>query len=191
VHGLIFASLNDYLRDRFGTDAAEDVFQGRFYALAAAHPDAELVELVERGAERAGLETEEFLRDLGAFTSEHTFSRLYPTYFLMASDTVSFLLGVEDRIHELIRATIPNATPPTLTVRRAGPSSVGIEYASPRRLCRLLEGLVEGTASHYGEQAEIVETTCMHKGSDACRFEIEITPAVIRKRPSRSPEARA
>jgi hypothetical protein len=76
-----------------------------------------------------------------------------------------------------VRATIPNARPPQLHVSELDDDGVAIDYTSPRQLCVLLRGLAEGTASHYGETAQIDEVTCMRRGDPACRFEIRLSPS--------------
>jgi len=119
----------------------------------------------------------ELVREFGVFTGENTFPRLYPAYYAVAGATRAFLLSVETLIHELVRATIPNATPPRLVVRPLNEDGVRIDYASPRKLCVLLRGLVDGTARHYGEEAAMEETACMHRGDPACVFEIRFTRA--------------
>lgn len=172
MHGIIFASLEDYSRDRFGADATVQIFAQRSFAMSETYPDTDLSDLLERAAAHAQLPIDDLLRDFGAFTAQTTFARLYPAFFTIAGDTRTFLLGVEDRIHELVRATIPDAEPPALLVRQNGDDGVEIEYSSPRRLCRLLEGLVIGTSHHYHEQITIRETSCMHTGAAACRFEV-------------------
>jgi Haem-NO-binding len=108
-----------------------------------------------------------------------TFARLYPTFFSIAGSARAFMLTVETRIHDLVRATIPNAGPPQLDVTELGDDGVAIVYTSPRRLCVLLRGLTEGTARHYGERSEIEETSCMLRGDDACRFEVRFTSASV------------
>jgi hypothetical protein len=113
----------------------------------------------------------------GVFTGATTFTRLYPAFFAIAPSARDFLLTVENRIHELVRATIPNATPPELSVKELDAEGVRIEYTSPRRLCVLLRGLVEGTAGYYGETAAIEETSCMRRGDPACRFDIRLSAA--------------
>lgn len=170
MQGIIFASLHDYARDRLGSDAAQEIFDGRFFAMSQSHPDDEFLGLLRRTATRLDLDRDELLRDFGAFTAETTFARLYPAFFTIAGDTRSFLLSVEDRIHELVRATVPNATPPALAVRPTGAQELEITYTSARRLCRLLEGLVVGTGRSYGEEINITEVDCMSKGAPACRF---------------------
>jgi hypothetical protein len=116
------------------------------------------------------------VHDFGVFTGATTFTRLYPAFFAIAPSARDFLLTVETRIHELVRATIPNARPPQLQVSELDEDGVTIDYSSPRRLCVLLRGLAEGTARHYGETAHIDEVTCMRRGDPACRFEVRLSP---------------
>lgn len=178
MHGVIFASFGDYLAARMEPEAAARVLEGEpAYLLSESYPDERLVALVGRAAQETGLEEAELLRDFGAFTAEQTFARLYPAQFALASGTRQFLLGVETYIHELVRATMPTARPPQLSVREAGPDGVEITYGSPRRLCHLLIGLTEGTARHYGEEVELTETACMLRGDPACRFDVAVRPA--------------
>jgi len=131
MHGIIFASLHDYARDRLGKEATDEIFAGRNYAMSETHPDQALMDLLARTAHRRGLRIDELLHDFGAFTAQHTFARLYPAFFEIAADTRTFLLGVENRIHELVRATIPDAKPPALVVRSQGDNAVHIDYSSP------------------------------------------------------------
>lgn len=174
MHGIIFASLYDYALETLGGAATREIFAGRVYTMSDAHPDEELNELLERTATASGRDRDDLLRAFGAFTATRTFARLYPAFFDIAGDTRTFLLSVETRIHELVRATIPNARPPELRVLPDGDDGVAIEYSSPRRLCRLLEGLVIGTGRRYSEPLEIRETACMREGAPACRFEVRI-----------------
>ena len=89
------------------------------------------------------------------------------------------MLTVETRIHELVRATIPNAGPPQLDVGELDGDGISIVYTSARRLCPLLRGLTEGPARHYGERAEIEERTCMRRGDPACTFDVRFRPASV------------
>jgi hypothetical protein len=75
---------------------------------------------------------------------------------------------VEERIHDLVRATIPDAAPPRLHVTPLGRHDVVVTYTSERRLCRLAEGLVDGVADYYGENARIEHPQCMLRGDLAC-----------------------
>ena len=195
MHGIVFASLHDFLRDLGGAEAVTEVFGDTSYSMVDAHPDESFSLLLARASAFTGVERDELTRRFGAFTGEHTFPRLYPAFYELAPNTSAFLLGVEDRIHELVRATVPNARPPALAVRARGNGGVEITYNSPRRLCDLLEGLVHGTARHYGEQVRVEETACARHGAPACRFVCAarltggLMPAI--RRPERPDRGRA
>ena len=178
MHGVVFSSFRDYVTDRHGRELADQVLaDGGAYLLSEAYPDEQLLQAIGRVAEATGRDVDDIVLEFGVFTSERTFARLYPAFFAISPSAREFLLTVETRIHELVRATIPNARPPQLHVSEQGVDGVSIIYTSPRQLCVLIRGLVQGTAAHYGETPAIEERTCMRKGDDACRFEIRLAPA--------------
>jgi Haem-NO-binding len=177
LHGVIFTSYRDYLTEAYGADLTREIFaQEPIYLLSEAYRDERLLDLISRTAEARGRSADEVVHDFGVFTGETTFTRLYPAFFAIAPSAREFLLTVENRIHELVRATIPNAVPPRLSVSELDADGVSIEYSSPRQLCVLLRGLVEGTARHYGETVTIDEVACMRQGAPSCRFEIRLSP---------------
>lgn len=177
MHGVIFTSLRDFAGAKHGPEVVEEIFRDEFYLLSESYDDEHLVALLERACAVTGAEPDDLLHDFGVFTAERTFTRLYPAFFAKAPTARDFLLTVESRIHELVRATVPNVKPPELDVTELGHDGVSIVYTSPRRLCVLLRGLTEGTARHYGETAAIVETSCMHRGDPSCRFDVRFSAA--------------
>jgi predicted hydrocarbon binding protein len=159
-----------------GVDRTREVFANEpIYLLSEAYPDERLLDLISRTAEATRRRVDEVLYDFGVFTGKTTFTKLYPAFYSSAPSAREFLLTVEERIHELVRATISNAVPPQLKVEELGSDGVTIDYSSPRQLCVLLRGLAEGTARHYGETAAIDETACMRQGAPSCRFEIRLS----------------
>jgi Haem-NO-binding len=173
LHGLIFTTFRDFVTTQYGPAIAASVLAEQPpHVLTEAYPDEEFIDAVKTACRVTGVDTDDLVREFGIFAGETTFPRLYSEYYSVAGSARSFLLTVEGLIHELVRATIPNAAPPRLEVAPLGDDGVSIEYSSPRKLCVLLRGLVEGTARHYGETAEIHEPACMHRGDAACRFEI-------------------
>jgi heme-NO-binding protein len=176
VHGVIFTSLREYLTASQGAEVTADLFAGQpDFQVTEAYPDEQFLHLIDRATRATGRSVDAFVHDFGVFTAITTFTRLYPAFFSVAGSAREFLLTVEARIHELVRATIPNAAPPKLHVTELDGDGVSIVYSSPRQLCVLLRGLVQGTASHYGEQATIDEKACMRRGDPACRFEVRLT----------------
>lgn len=172
MHGLIFASLRDYSLRRLGEKAAAELWTGTTYEPTEAYADEDFHERL--GAVAAALEVSpvDLQRDFGAYAAGTTFAGLYPDYFAESGGTLTFLLGVEHKIHELVRATISGAYPPNLHVRALGEDGVLVSYTSDRGLCPLLEGLVRGTAAEYGETVELEELQCMHRGDPGCVWSV-------------------
>jgi predicted hydrocarbon binding protein len=176
VHGVILGSFSDYVSTRYGDAALRAVFRGEpIFLMSEQYDDDAFARVLERAGAYAGRRADEIQREFGDFAARTTFARLYPAYFSIAGSARNFLLTVEDRIHELVRATVPNARPPELQVSERGEDGVRIVYTSPRRLCALLVGLVHGTAAHYGERAEVEETGCVHEGAPACVFDVSFS----------------
>jgi hypothetical protein len=172
VHGLIFASLRDYSVFRLGEDGAAEVWADRVFETTEAYEDDRFAEQLRRLAERTGESSEDLLRGFGSFAATKTFAGLFPAYYAESADAFDFLLGIEEKIHELVRATIPGAVPPRLHVHALHGLGVLVSYTSERGLCSLLEGLVRGTAEHYGDEVELEEIQCMHRGDPGCVFTV-------------------
>jgi hypothetical protein len=176
VHGLIFASFRDYLVTEHGAALANDVTAGEpRYTLSEAYPDEQFLALLERACSLTGLAQDDLLFEFGVFTAARTFARLYAVVFRASPTARDFLLTVETPIHEVIRETMPEARPPELAVTDLGEQGLEILYTSPRRICAMLRGLVEGTGRVYGETLEVEEPECMHDGAPACRVLIRFS----------------
>ena len=174
MHGLIFASLRDYLVTEHGSGVAGDVTVGEpQYTLSQAYPDEQFLALLERACVRTGLSRDELLFEFGVFTAATTFLRLYSVLFKHSATARDFLLTVETPIHDVVRVALPEARPPELGVTDLGEGGLEIVYTSPRRICAMLRGLVEGTGRVYDETLEVEELECMHHGGSACRFVVQ------------------
>ena len=170
MHGLIFASFRDYLLTEHGGRVTNHVLAGEpQYTLSEAYPDEQFLALLERACERTELPLDELLFEFGVFTAATTFARLYAPLFKASPSAREFLLTVETPIHDVIRVALPDARPPQLALTDFGSDGLEIVYTSPRRICALLRGLVEGTGRIYGETLEQEELECMHHGAPACR----------------------
>ena len=171
MHGLIFASFRDYLLTEHGADVAREVLAGEpQYTLSEAYPDEQFLELLERACGRTALSPDEILFEFGVFTAATTFARLYAVVFKASPTARAFLLTVEEPIHDVIRVALPDARPPELALTDLGSDGLEIVYTSPRRICAMLRGLVEGTGRVYDETLEVEELECMHHGAAACRL---------------------
>jgi predicted hydrocarbon binding protein len=179
MHGLIFTSFRAFTRMRL-PDHADAIWDGAPpFDETDAYPDEEFERLVDRAALEAGESRRAILLDFGRYTATTSFRLLRPEFYEDVAGTRQFLLRVERHIHEELRASIPGAAPPRLQVRPFGADGVSIAYISERKLCELLEGLVLGTGEFYGEELVVEQSTCMHRGDDACSF--FVTPVETKK----------
>ena len=172
MHGLIFSSLRDYSIETVGVHAASDLWDDRLFELTEAYDDDWFVAQLKRLAVATGEPVDDVLRGFGSFAAQSTFSGLYPAYYEQSKDVFTFLLGIEQKIHELVRATIQGAYPPKLHMQALNDIGVLVSYTSERGLCRLLEGLVLGTAEHYGDVVVVEEVQCMRRGEPGCAFTV-------------------
>lgn len=178
VHGIVFTSFRHFVASRHGDERAAELWAGEPpYLITQAYGDDAFLALFGRVTAAVDADPDALLREFGCFAAERTFRMLYPSYYDEAAATRPFLLGIEERIHELVRATVPEAMPPQLAVEPLDEDGVRIEYRSPRRLCVLLEGLVEGSARSFGETAELRQVMCMRRGDEACVYEASFARA--------------
>ena len=131
---------------------------------------------------------DEVQRGFGSFAAQTTFAGLYPDYYEESADTFTFLLGIEEKIHELVRATIEGASPPRLHVQPLGEVGVlDLVHVGATASCRLLRGAsILGTAEHYGDDCRRSRRSSACTADDAgCVFTV-MRPANARKVKARS-----
>ena len=190
MHGLIFASLRDYTIHRLGDERTGEIWGDRLFETTEAYADEWFLAQLERLAVAAGETALETERGFGVFAAQKTFAGLFPGYYAESGDTCAFLLGRRGEDPRARARDVPGATPPRLHVQPLGELGVLVSYTSERRLCRLLDGLVHGTAAHYGERIELDELQCMHRGDAGCVFSVtlvEVMPGHALRRRSASP----
>jgi hypothetical protein len=175
VHGLLFQALRDFSSDRLGEEATQELWAGTAFATDEVYDDALFVEQLGRIAAARGDEPRAVEHDFGAFAGRRVFPSLFPDYYAESADTAAFLLGIEERIHEVVRATLRGAAPPALHVGPLPGLGVIVTYTSHRKLCALLEGLVRGSAAELGDPVDVEQIQCMHEGDPGCVFTVVST----------------
>ena len=171
MHGVVFAALRDYSFETLGRERAEELWFDRTFSPTEVYDDEWFAAQLDRIAAAKAEPRDAVARDFGVHAARTTFVDLYPDYYATASDVFDFLLGLEEQIHESVRAELPGAQPPRLSVQRLD-EGVQISYESERRLCSVLEGLVHGVAAKLGPAVDTDETECMLRGGSRCVFTV-------------------
>lgn len=178
MHGLVHAELRDFAVERLGRERwsrtlREHGVADRIYRFSDTYPDAELLACVALLAEALGADQQELLREFGKVLA----TGLIATYGPLVEPrwgAVDLFEHTERVIHRAVRLQDPDADPPRLRVTRTGESEVRIVYDSPRRLCSLAKGLIDGIATSYGEDVVTTEDDCMLEGAPVCLMHVRV-----------------
>ena len=175
MKGIVFNLLEEVVTRNHGAatwdallDAAD--LDGAYTSLGS-YPDEDAGKLVVAAGKALGLEPREVLRWFGR-EAMPVLAQKYPGFFTPHATVRPFLLSLNSIIHPEVRKIYPGADVPVFDFEDAPDGALLMGYNSPRRLCALAHGFVEGAAGHYGEPVVFEHLRCMHRGDDKCLFRI-------------------
>lgn len=179
--GLIFTSLNEMIEAEHGISVWNDIVReaeipdfGAF-TMGAVYPDEQMVRLVQVICAKFSLTAPEVLQAFG----EHVFTSLahgYPDIIAHYTNPKEMLLHVDDHIHREIAFYHPNENSlPTFTCEDTGENSLTMYYSSPRKLCFLAEGVIQGVGRYFHCHILTDHSQCVYRGDARCCFELSIT----------------
>jgi hypothetical protein len=175
MKGIVFNLLEAAVSREFG----EEVWDGLLdaagldgaYTSLGSYDDAEVIRLVDAAAKALSLTPQEVLRWFGRSAMPLLAAR-YPDFFNGHADARSFLLTLNSIIHPEVRKLYPGAITPVFDFDTTSPEVLQIGYSSPRRLCALAEGFIQGAAKQFGQEAEVSQPQCVHRGDARCVFHV-------------------
>jgi hypothetical protein len=164
MRGVIFLMFESFVVERRGFDAYEALLEGVAGRLASGdsfigpntYRAEDLVALVDAEAAAAGLAREPLLRDLGRFA----FPRLAMRFAWLCAGHRR-LPAFLSYLHRIARETAGFELEQT-------PAALRIAYRSPRHLCALAEGLLEGAATHFNTTLPLAKLACVDRGDPRC-----------------------
>ncbi|GCE12541.1 heme NO-binding domain-containing protein [Tengunoibacter tsumagoiensis] len=184
MHGLIFVTWEKFLAERFGPSTLYE-YRASIGETAATAPlanriynDGVLLAGVQAAHRITGVEIDALLRDYGRYFIMNGLTSHLCAYLLTRVGSASELLLTMRDAHAQMRRTPDGLTPPLFRYDAISTDKQKffLLYDSPRQLCSVLLGAIEGAAARYHEQVRIVERTCMKQGANACRIEIHFQP---------------
>ena len=180
MKGVVFNLLEQLVRREFGDESWDQIrheadVEGGFASLDS-YPDAVLRSLVAAVGKRAQKTPGEALQWFGRH-SMPVLKTMYPQFFASQTSTRSFILTLNDIIHPEIRRQYPGAHVPVFDFDTSSPDVLKLGYQSPRKLCALAHGFIEGAADQYGETVDVEQTECMHRGDAKCVFCLRFRPS--------------
>ena len=181
MKGIVFNLLNDLVEEQFGLDVWDEMIETTapasrgVYTSVEVYPDEELLAYVGAIAQHTGAGIDDVVRLFGKYMLGR-FADIHPEFF--SGQTIkSFLKSVHDVIHVEVRKLHPDVVLPEFTYEEPAENGLIMHYRSPRSLCHLAEGLIDGTSEHFGVEVTLKHTVCMHDGADHCVLELEFAEA--------------
>lgn len=174
MKGVIFNLLEEVVIDHHG-DAVWDALlttagSSGVYTSLGSYADAELYALVEAASQLTGTPVRQLLHWFGIHALPKLAER-YPSFFESAPDARSFILSVNTIIHPEVRKLYSGASCPHFHFEETA-DILTLGYRSPRKLCDLAHGFVEGVAAHYNETVVFSQPICMHDGAAGCQLQV-------------------
>ncbi|HEY1348491.1 MAG TPA: heme NO-binding domain-containing protein [Ktedonobacteraceae bacterium] len=183
MHGLIFVTWEKYLSERFG-EALLRNYRTALGETAATSPLASRTysdEVLLRGVDVActltALPVDTLLWEYGRYFMLNGLTGHLCAYLLTRARNGHELLLMMRQAHAQMRRLPDGLTPPLFAYQAVSdsPHDLAVLYDSPRRLCALLWGAIEGAAQRYGQRVQVVERSCMKQGAPVCRFELHFS----------------
>jgi predicted hydrocarbon binding protein len=183
MQGLIFVTWEKYLSERVsGTvlrnykGALEGKITGPLLA-SRVYSDDLLLAAVTAASQVSAIPAETLLREYGRYFITNGLTRHLCAYILTRVNSARELLLSMHDSHQQMGRLPESLTPPLFQYRTQAnkPNELILIYDSPRKLCPVLMGAIEGAAERYGEQVKIVEQMCMNRGDLVCRFDVRFS----------------
>lgn len=141
----------------------------RSYTSLGNYPDAQLEKLVQAASDALDLPPREVLRWFGQQAMSRL-ARRYPAFSSAHHAAHPFVVSVNSIIRPEVRKLYPGAEVPVFDFADAPDGALLMGYRSPRRMCTLAQGFVEGAAAHYHESVAVEHLSCMHDGDPECQL---------------------
>ncbi|WP_069086644.1 heme NO-binding domain-containing protein [Pseudomonas sp. TCU-HL1] len=175
MKGIVFNLLEEVVIRHQGENAWDALLDSAgldgVYTSLGSYPDEQIYRLVGAASQMLAMPPFEVLRWFGQEAMPALANR-YPAYFSPHDSTRTFVLSVNAIIHPEVRKIYPGADVPTFGFHDELDGALLMVYRSPRRLCALAQGFVEGAAAHFHEKLDFEHLHCMHRGDPECRCRI-------------------
>ena len=175
MKGIVFNLLAEAVEKDHGADTWDALLDAAgldgVYTSLGSYPDAEMMRLVDAAATALDTTPDAVLRWFGR-AAMPLLAESYGVFFEGHVSARSFVRSVNDIIHPEVRKLYAGAGCPQFAFADDPAGRLLIGYSSPRRLCHLAHGFVEGAADRFGETVELEHLACMMDGSPTCRMAV-------------------
>lgn len=177
MKGIVFNLLEDFITEKAGAEKYEEILSScelktkEPFVGPGSYPDEDLLEIVGKTVQAMGITLPEALRAFGRFCFPKLAEK-FPFFVTPYKHPKPFLMTVETVIHVEVKKLYKDAEPPTFSYEEPSPDILIMRYRSKRKLCFLMEGLLEGVADYYRSPIRQRQKRCMIEGAEECDFEL-------------------
>jgi hypothetical protein len=178
MKGIVFTLFNQFVEKNYNIIEWETLLENAkpasegIYTAGDTYPDSEMIVLVSQFAQQTQQTAPKLLYEFGQFMFQYLANN-YPVFTPPGMTLKPFLKTIDSVIHIEVRKLYPDGSLPLITYEEPSNNMLIMNYRSPRKLCHLAEGLIQGSASYFNEAILVKQTQCMHQGADHCRLEVE------------------
>ncbi|MES2802477.1 MAG: heme NO-binding domain-containing protein [Bdellovibrionota bacterium] len=180
MKGIVFNLVEEFISKNWGEDKYEEIL-----ALCPLHtkepfvgpgtyPDSDLMVIVGKAADVLGISVSEALRAFGKFMLPQLVGK-FPNFITPYKHPKDFLMTIDSVIHVEVRKLYKDAETPRFVFQDTGPNQLSFDYQSKRKLCSLVEGMLDGVSEHYKMPIKYTQTKCYSKGDGACHFDLNFS----------------
>ncbi len=175
MKGIVFSEFIEFVEGAFNQETADrmieesDLPSGGAYTAVGTYDHREMLSLVTTLGRLTGMPVPDLVRSFG----HHLFGRLiaaYPMFLAGVPNAFDFLKRIEDQIHREVLKLYPDAELPRFEWRQPDPGTLVLLYRSRRPFADLAEGLLRGTAEHFGEKFDVTREDLPGGGETQVRF---------------------
>lgn len=171
MKGIVFNLLEEVVGRHYGDSVWDDLLDAAeltgAYTSLGSYPDSDMSKLVGAASSALSLPPADVLRWFGRQAMPLLAER-YSAFFAPHTSTRSFLTSLNSIIHPEVHKLYAGAHCPHFHFDDAPDGALLIGYNSPRRLCDLAHGFIEGAADHYQENIRLDHPHCMAHGDRHC-----------------------
>jgi predicted hydrocarbon binding protein len=180
MQGFIHLLLEAYVSETIGTQHLPQIRRMagiQSPPLASKHYPAQMTtSLLQAIAEYESVLLDDLLYHFGRYFIRAPLMQQYYGAFFEGYESARTFLEQVPAIHRHLHQSLPEARFPDLRVTTHAPDLLEMVYASPRQLCRFLQGILDGVGQYFNEPLEIHEMECQHQGAPACRIYVRFLP---------------
>ena len=179
MKGMIFNLLEDLIDEKFGEEIMEEIYAQAKLSDGAppfvgpeTYPDSDLFAIVTLLSEKTDLPIETLVYEFGKYLFP-ILANKYPVFLENMNSPIEFLKTVNDVIHLEVKKLFEAANPPKIIIEQIDSNRAVLHYSSERKLCKLVEGLLDGVGDYFGQKISYSHQQCMQDSTHECILNIE------------------